>query len=245
MSNFGFLGGGGLFGGISGNNSMQNFLTDYAAIKNGSYYKLMKAYYGGNEKISPLVNNDEKSTKATEREESKKLTRIQSSSDELKEIADTLMSNGSKSVFNLVEKTDEEGNKYKGYDTDAIFKQVSKFVESYNGLIDSADDTTSESIEKAVKNLMTTTMSNHKFLSKIGITLGKDSRLSISEDAFKKADMGEVKSLFQGTNSYAYQVSARASMVDYAATREAAKANTYNRNGSYNKNYNYSFNNYI
>lgn len=33
-----------------------NFLSDYAAIKNGSYYKLMKAYYGGNSKLDPIAN---------------------------------------------------------------------------------------------------------------------------------------------------------------------------------------------
>ncbi len=243
MSSFN-LWGGGLFGGNS-NNSMSNFLTDYAAIRNGSYYKLMKAYYGGNDKISGLVKEDDKSVKQTAKEENKKLTRIQESANALKEAADALSSTGSKSVFNLVEKTDEEGNKYQDYDTDAIYKQVNKFVESYNSLIDAADDTTSDAIEKAVKNLMTTTMSNNKLLSKIGITINKDSRLSISEDAFKKADMNTVKSLFQGRNSYAYQASARASMVDYAVTREASRANTYNRNGNYNKNLSFTFDNYI
>lgn len=244
MSSFN-LWGGGIFGGTSGNNSMSNFLTDYAAIKNGSYYKLMKAYYGGNDKISNLVDRDSKSEKATAKEESKKLTRIQSDADALKEAADALVTTGSKSVFKLVEKTDEEGNKYQDYDTDAIYKAVKKFVDSYNGLIDEADDTTSDTIEKAVKNLMTTTMSNSKLLSKIGISINKDSRLTLSEDVFKKADMNQVKSLFQGTNSYAYQVSARSSMVDYAASREASKANTYNKNGSYSANYNYSFNDYF
>lgn len=245
MSSFN-LWGGGLFGNGSSNNSMSNFLTDYAAIRNGSYYKLMKAYYGGNDKISSLVDKDDsKSAKAAEKEENKKLTRIQESANGLKEAADALASTGSKSVFKLVEKTDEEGKKYQDYDTDAIYKQVKKFVDEYNSLIDNADDTTSDTIEKAVKNLMTTTMSNVKLLSKVGITINKDSRLSISEDTFKKADMNNVKSLFQGRNSYAYQASARASMVDYAVTREASKANTYNRNGGYNKNSSFSFENYI
>lgn len=248
MSGFGMMNGNlfsGFFGGGASGSSGINFLTDYAAIKNGSYYKLMKAYYGGNDKVGALVKDSAKETTATSKEESKKLTRIEESASGLKGAADKLNASGSKSVFNLVEKTGEDGKSYRGYDTDAIYKEVSNFVKSYNDLIDSADDTTSESVEKAVVNLMNTSMKNSKLLSQIGITINKDSRLSISEADFKKADMTTVKSLFQGPGSYGYQTSVRASMVDYAAEREASKANTYNKSGKYSSNYNYSYNSYI
>ena len=40
-----------LFQSMSGNSNL-NFLSDYMSIKNGSYGKLMKAYYGKGNKIS-------------------------------------------------------------------------------------------------------------------------------------------------------------------------------------------------
>ena len=41
-----------------------NFLSDYASIKNGSYSKLMKAYYGMGQSISSgTTSSDRKSSK--------------------------------------------------------------------------------------------------------------------------------------------------------------------------------------
>lgn len=223
----------------SSNNSL-TFLSDYASIKNGSYYKLMKAYYNGNDKVDSLV-----SSTATSKESAKKLTAIESSADDLKEVADELYNGGTKSVFKQVDVEQEDGTTKKGYDVDAIYKKVNQFVESYNDILDATEDVETESVERAVKNLKTTTHANEKLLANIGITVKSDGSLNLDEDTFRKADMARVKDLFNGTGSYGYQVSARASMIDYAAEREASKANTYNKYGGYNSNYNYSYNSYI
>lgn len=224
----------------SNSNNSISFLSDYASIKNGSYYKLMKAYYGGNDKISPLV-----SSTATSKESAKKLTAIESGADDLKEVADELYNGGTKSVFKQVDIKQEDGTTKKGYDVDAIYKKVNQFVESYNDLLESTEDVDSDSLERAAKNLKNVTNSNAKNLADIGITVKSDGSLKLDEETFRKTDMSKVKDLFNGTGSYGYQVSARASMIDYAAEREAAKANTYNKYGSYNSNYNYSYNSYI
>jgi flagellar capping protein FliD len=81
------------------------------------------------------------------------------------------------------------------------------------------------------------TNANKNLLQKVGITVGADGKLSLDEDTFKKADMGTAKSLFNGTGSYGWQVSAQASWIDFAATNEANKANTYNAKGGYGNNY--------
>ena len=49
--------------------------------------------------------------------------------------------------------------------------------------------------------------------------------------------MTTVQSLFNGNSSYAYRVSAQASLIDFAASTESAKANTYNMTGSFNQSY--------
>lgn len=237
---FGWSNGGSIFGASSG--SSMNFLSDYAAIKNGSYYKLMKAYYGGNSKLDPIAN---KGNTATSKESSKKLTSIQNSADSLKNAADELQKTGSKSVFKLVDVEQEDGTTKKDFDVDAIYKKVNQFAESYNGMIDSYDKVSSDSLDRAFKNLTTVTRANSRALSEIGINIKSDGSLSLDKETFQKADMNKVKNLFQGNGSYANQVSARASMIDYAAQREASRANTYNKYGAYSSNYNYSYNNYI
>ena len=73
----------------------------------------------------------------------------------------------------------------------------------------------------------------------IGITVDeKTGRLSVDETTFKGADTEKVKSLFNGTGSYAYSVATKAAMTESYAKSEAAKSNTYTKNGTYNYNYN-------
>ena len=76
-----------------------------------------------------------------------------------------------------------------------------------------------------------------KSLEKVGITIGDDKKLTVDEEKFKAADISKVKSLFNETPSFAASVSSQASFINSAASREAAKANTYNQKGSYNNNY--------
>ena len=72
------------------------------------------------------------------------------------------------------------------------------------------------------------TKGNESLLNSVGISIdSKTNKLSIDETAFKKADMSVAKSLFNGAGSYGYQVSAKASMINYYAQNEALKANTY------------------
>lgn len=231
-----------LFSGISGGagrRGMSDMLginyADYSTIRSGSYFKLMKAYYSDSDAASKLVD---KNSTATSKDETKTLAKVETSSDDLKEAADALLEKGSKSVFKKVTSTDKDGKTTTGYDTDAIYKKVNEFVKSYNSLVGSAADANSKGILTSVSSMVRATAANEKMLDKIGITIGEDNKLSIDEETFKKADMNIVKSMFNSTGSYGYQVSANASMANFHAENEAAKANTYGKNGMYTYNYN-------
>lgn len=58
-------------------------------------------------------------------------------------------------------------------------------------------------------------------LTKAGITIGSDNKLTVDEETFKKADMSTIKTLFHDSNSLAYNVSARASQINYYAQRQS------------------------
>lgn len=60
----------------------------------------------------------------------------------------------------------------------------------------------------------------------------------MDETTFKSADTEKIKNLFNGTGSYAYSVATKAAMTESYAKSEAAKSNTYTKNGTYNYNYN-------
>lgn len=210
-----------------------NFLGQYASIKNGSYAKLMKAYYGNssNDTIKNLAQNVNKNniSNTLTSEEAKAITKVQSSTDSLKESADALLEKGSKSVF-----VQKDGR----YDTDAIYSAVDQFVKDYNAVIDATGDVDNKSIQRSAANMVNASVQNGKLFGKVGITVGEDGKLSLDKDLFKKADMFTVKSLFQGNGSYGYQVSAQSSMINFAADQAASKANTYTVGGTYNNMFN-------
>ena len=209
-----------------------NFLSDYASIKNGSYGKLMKAYYA--------KDTADKTTSTGKDTETKKNS-ISTAADSMKESADSLLAKESKSVFNQksVKSTDETGKTTvsQEYDTDAIYKAVSGFVTDYNNLLSKTSAASSRTLQGKADTLASVTSANAKLLSRVGITVNSDNSLSIDEKTFKKSDMGTVKNLFGTTGAYGYKVSAQASMIDYTANKESAKANTYTANGTYSNAY--------
>ena len=248
-----------LFSGLgsgAANVAGSNFLSDYASIKNGSYGKLMKAYYSesGSDSVKSLAKNssinkknNSKSQKLTT-EESKAYAKVQTSTDALKDSADALLS---KSLFQQKDITvkNEDGTEsvVKEYDTDAIYKAVNSFVTNYNSVVNAVDKTDSSSVTTRAGRMINDSASNLKALLAVGISINADSTLSLDKDAFMKADMSKVKSLFNGSGSYGYRVSAQASLINYAADREVSKGSFYSTTGSYNTSFTSGnlFNNYL
>ena len=235
-----------LFSSLNNNNRSGNGMSDllginysdYATIRNGSYYKLMKAYYttGASDEISSIAKD--KTNTSTSKDDTKTIARIESASEDLKASADALLENGTKSLFKTERVTDKEGNVTTEYDTDKIYKAVSKFVDEYNSLVDEASESKTSNISGAAERMVKMTGYNEKMLEKVGITVDEDNHLKIDEKTFKAADMVTVKGLFNERGSYGYQVSAQASMVNYYAENEASKSNTYTNSGTYTYNYN-------
>jgi len=209
----------------SSTSSLNSSLYDYANIKNGSYGKLLNAYY---EKNSSTAKTSEKIT-----EDAKNSALVKSDAGSLKSAADALVTTGSKSVFNLTDIKDESGNTTKGYDYDAIYKAVKSFTEEYNSTVDSAGDSESTSVLRRTLSMTNATDKNANLLGKVGITIGEDNKLEIDEKTLKSADINDLKSLFSGVGSYAYNMSSKASMISDAATSEIQKMSNYSATGSY------------
>lgn len=215
-------------------------LSDYALIKSGSYHKLLSAYYSDDEKVSGSAKKalSSSTSTSTSKDDTKTLASIEDSAKNMQDTADKLLTTGTKSVFEKVTTTDEDGNSTTDYDKDAIYKAVKSFVNDYNSLIDDAADSKSTNIQRAVRTMANYSKVNENLLGKAGITVGSDNKLLIDEEDFKNADMQRVKSLFQDKGGYGYQVSKQASLLESYAKSEASKANTYSGSGTYTYNYN-------
>jgi hypothetical protein len=211
-------------------------LSNYGLIKSGSYYKMMRAYYSTDSEGNSIASTS--TSTSTSKDTAKTLTNIKSSASSLKDTAKALYTTGTDSVFNKKTVKDADGNSTTDYDTDAIYKAVNSFVSDYNSLVTAAGKSNTSSIANTTAAMVNTTSNNAGMLSKIGISVNsKDYTLSIDEDAFKKADMSTVKSLFNGSGSYAYSVAVKASMVNSYADIESSKSNTYSGSGNFTYNY--------
>lgn len=208
---------------------MSTILSDYASIRNGSYKKLLRAYY--------QTENDSSSGNSsisTSKDTGKKLVSIDDSAEALEKSYKEL-SNGA--VFQKVSSKDEQGNTKRSYDSDKIYKSVKSYVDKYNDLMEVTEESNTTSIAKGMTSLISRTDANEKLLNSVGISVNSDFSLSIDEKKFKESDMATVKALFSGVGSYAYQISADAAKVSMYAENELQKSNTYSGNGAYSYNY--------
>lgn len=214
-------------------------LSEYASIRSGSYGKLMRSYFSmdstkGTSKSDDSTKNtieDLATTTSTSKDSTKTLAAIESDAKELTDSAKALYTRSNNKVF-----TKDSGG---SYDTDKIYKAVKRFADDYNSMLDTAGKSSTNRISRSVSSMKNETSYNEKSLKEIGITVDeKTGRLSVDETTFKSADTEKIKNLFNGTGSYAYSVATKAAMTESYAKSEAAKSNTYTKNGTYNYNYN-------
>ena len=214
-------------------------LSEYASIRSGSYGKLMRSYFSmdstkGTSKSDDSTKNtieDLATTTSTSKDSTKPLAAIESDAKELTDSAKALYTRSNNKVF-----TKDSGG---SYDTDKIYKAVKRFADDYNSMLDTAGKSSTNRISRSVSSMKNETSYNEKPLKEIGITVDeKTGRLSVDETTFKSADTEKIKNLFNGTGSYAYSVATKAAMTESYAKSEAAKSNTYTKNGTYNYNYN-------
>ena len=221
-------------GSNSTSNSTSTFLSDYASIKNGSYKKLLGAYYrlGNNNSTSSSSDTTSESKDATKKMQATKLV-----ASDLNKSAKTLMDD---KLFakNKSVKDEQTGEVTYEYDRDKIESAVKDFVMNYNAMIENAGDSDSNSILSKGVILTGATKANTNMLAKVGITIGKDNKLVLSEEDLKKADVSDIKSLFHDKYSYGSTVERNSSAMYYSAS---SKINSYaQKYGSSGVNYDYS-----
>jgi len=204
----------------SSGSSSSSLLTDWASIKNGSYGKLTKAYY----------SNQTTTTKEEAKEITKSNTLLKSNTDGAMSALSKL---GSASLYEKVTKKDADGKETTDYDYDKIVSALKDFVSSYNSIVDSADDSDNKGILRNASGMTGITARNQNMLSKIGITVGENNKLTLDEETAKKATVTDIQSLFMGQGSYGSQIESRATGLINYINAENNKLSTYTAGGSY------------
>jgi len=200
----------------SGLDAIYSNLTDNSLIRNGTYGKLMKAYYGKSDSKSSISEEEAEESSAA-------YSKVKSGADSLKSAASALddadlYKKGSYTV------TSSDGSKKESeYDYDKIYDKLNDFVKSYNSTLSSAGSEEASKANKTALNMVSATAANSDLLKKIGITSDSDGKLSIDRDKLNSADVSTIKSLFSNTGSYGSTIVNKAEVISKTAETELNK----------------------
>jgi len=198
----------------SSGGGLTNLATEYNSIRSGSYGKLLSAYY-------KKMNSGDSATEAIQKEnENRKLVGGNASS--LKSAAKTL----SKVDFSDTSDAGKEKS----------LKAIKDFVSSYNSVIDTADDVNSKSILRNAVWMTNITQKSSGLLNELGITVGKDNKLTLDETKWANAHNSTKTALFNGRQGFAEKMVYKASqMTNSSAEKASYTASAYKEDGDYTK----------
>lgn len=196
-----------------------SWLSDYASIKNGSYGKLMKAYYGTEKEAASAADSAKSSTKniLKKLEEEKRNPRVSKEVQKANSNLNAGLSSLKGSLSTLQNSgtyTDTENGKSAA---DKVVSAVKSFVTDYNNVITASKDSTLTSKTAYVANMMSNTASNSGKLAEIGVRLNSNGTLEVDEAKLKAADISKVQDLFSAQDIMSYG-SRLASRVKFAGT---------------------------
>ena len=191
----------------SSSDSISSLFSDYAAIKNGSYSKLLKAYY------SKVESSDSDSDSST--------------------VADKSTATAAQSLYSslsaLSAETVTEENR------SDISSEVKEMVEKYNDLIESAGDSDSSTVLQRTLWMTNTTDAYSDLLNDIGITVNSDNTLSFSEDTFATANLTTINDLFDSNSSWLSRTIDKSNTIYAAASASTDTTSGYTAAGQYMK----------
>ena len=222
------------------NSSSNNYMSginyaDYNSIRNGSYRKLVKAYYA-KESGTSSSNSTSKTDSTTDKTTSSQKVNAATVRDSASNLVNDVKELSSDKLWKKTTTTDKDGVTSTDYDKDAIYKAVSSFAKDYNSLVSASGNSSDNSVLRTSSTMVAYTKANKNLLSKVGITVGSDTKLTVDEDKFKSADMTTVKSLFTGSGSFGKMTSTSATSSYSSAVSQLAKlssSSTYSNMGSY------------
>lgn len=228
-----------LFSNVSaGGSSFTSLLGEYNQIRNGTYGRLLKAYY--------KKYNADGTTKSSSTDTTKNTNKVKTSSDtvdtakNLNTVADAATSlqtaatklaavkTGTSSLYakKTIVDTNEDGttSTRSDYDYDTLVKSVQSFVSAYNETLDSVGKVASSSVQQKTKWLTQLTNQYKDELAGVGITVDKDGRMALNEETFRGKDMTELQDFFEGTDSVVGKLARKASSLAGAAELQATRA---------------------
>lgn len=221
-----------LFQNSSFGSGNQSFFADYASLKNGSYARLMKSYYGGGYSAAGNSVSGQKESRSSnvldkileERRNPKVSEETQKANESLTNDISNLKSSVS-ALRNEKTYTDtENGTSAK----DKVASAVKDYVNQYNDVVSAAKKSTLSGKTANVAAMMRSTAENADKLEEMGITIKSNGTLQLNEGKLKATDISKVQELFSSEDimSYGSTVMSRLQFAGAAAGASASANKT-------------------
>ena len=211
----------------TGVNALAGLVSDYNTIRNGSYNKLVKAYY------AKMGEDDSAAKTAGEKQTAKAETKAATAAREYNGIAkDASKLKSATEALSEDAKVNLFEDKGEGADREKINGAVSDFVDSYNSLIKSAGSSGNSTARSRAEMMVGLSVNYGMKLAGIGITVNENGSLSLDKEKLAAASTDSVKALFNGRNSFADRVDASAKVIESGAQKAAQSGSTYSASGS-------------
>lgn len=209
----------------SGGMGNLNFLSDYASIKNGSYAKLMKTYYGTAQSSSAAASKKSSSGNILDKIlDEKKNPKVSKEAQEANANLTTGLSSLKSSVAALQKDgtyTDTANGKSAA---DKVVSAMKAFVSDYNNVVSAAKNSTLANKTAYVANMMNSTAANADKLAEIGVSINGNGTLELNEAKLKEVGVSKVQDLFSSDNimSYGSMIASRLRFAGAAASTNTA-----------------------
>lgn len=223
------------FGSNNSSTNLYSLFSERNAIKNGTYKRLLKSYYGSLEEDSSSATSSsrrrgqnniidkllqEKMYPTVSKDTQEANSNLTSGIGSLKSSVSTLQS----------EKTFEDTENGQTA-SEKVVAAMKSYVTNYNNVVTASKSSTLSNKTAYVANMMSTTSKFEKELGEIGLNLKSDGTLQLDETKLKNVDVSKVQKLFSADNIQSYG-STIASRIKFAGGGSSTTTGTTNNSTS-------------
>lgn len=197
-----------LYGSNNSSANLYSLFSERNAIKNGTYKKLLKSYYGS------LENDSDSATSTNRRRGSNniidKLLRekmyptVSKETEKANSDLTSGISSLKSSVSTLQSEKTYEDTENGSTAADKVVSAMKSYVTNYNNVVTASKNSTLSNKTAYVANMMSTTSKFEKELGEVGVMLKNDGTLQLDETKLKGVDLSKVQKLFSTDNIQSY-----------------------------------------
>lgn len=207
MASFNFWNSGSLYGSSSSTN-LYSLFSERNSIKNGTYKKLLRSYFGSVGQSSDDTTSTKKSRSSNNVLDKLLKEKMYPTVSKEAQDANSKLTSGLSSLKTSLS-TLQKDSTYQDTENgstaaDKVVSAMKSYVTNYNDVVTASKSSTLNNKTAYVANMMSATAKNADQLAEIGVTRKQDGTLQLDETKLKNADLSKVQKLFSADNIQSY-----------------------------------------